>query len=64
MPVAPPADIGEEKYLDIMLSDKKTRSGKLTFILLKGIGNAVIEKGISLDLLSQTLRAQEQLCEP
>jgi len=47
-----------------MLSDKKTRSGKLTFILLKGIGNAVIEKGISLDLLSQTLRAQEQLCEP
>jgi 3-dehydroquinate synthase len=63
MPVAPPADIDEEKYQEIMLSDKKARSGKLTFILLKGIGHAVIEKDISAELLSQTLRAQEQLCE-
>lgn len=64
MPVAPPADIGVEKYQDIMLSDKKTRAGKLTFILLKGIGKAVIENQIDLELLAQTLRAQDKLCQP
>jgi 3-dehydroquinate synthase len=61
--VVPPADIDEEKYQDFMLSDKKTRGGKLTFILLKGIGNAVIETEINSELLSQTLRAQDQLCQ-
>jgi 3-dehydroquinate synthase len=63
MPVAPPADITQDKFLKIMLSDKKTRSGKLTFILLKGIGNAVIANEVDAKLLSETLQAQDRLCE-
>ena len=63
MPVAPPADIGEQQYRNIMLSDKKTRAGKIRLILLKGIGNAVLESDIDSELLARTLQAQEQLCQ-
>ncbi|MEZ5490355.1 MAG: 3-dehydroquinate synthase [Gammaproteobacteria bacterium] len=64
MPVAPPADIEEQQYLDIMLSDKKARAGKINFVLLQGVGRAVVTSGVDSALLSQTLRAQASLCEP
>lgn len=64
MPVAPPADIKEQQYLDIMLSDKKARAGKIHFILLQGIGKAVITSDVSRDLLTQTLSAGARLCSP
>jgi len=62
MPVAPPADIEEQQYLDIMLSDKKARAGKIHFILLRGIGRAEITSAVAPELLSQTLNAGVRLC--
>ena len=64
MPVAPPADIEEQQYLDIMLSDKKARAGKIHFILLRAIGHAEITSDVAPELLSQTLSAGDRLCCP
>jgi 3-dehydroquinate synthetase len=36
----PPLDV--ERYLELMQHDKKVRDGKLRFVLLKGIGQAVV----------------------
>ncbi|MEX0963445.1 MAG: 3-dehydroquinate synthase [Pseudohongiellaceae bacterium] len=62
MPVLPPADISVEKYLDLMMSDKKAESGKIRFVLLRAIGTAVVDGNIDTDLLQQTLTAGGELC--
>ncbi len=62
MPVVPPADITVEQYLDLMSSDKKAELGKIRFILLKAIGEAVIEGDVESELLESTLTAGSQLC--
>ena len=53
----PPANITVEQYLDLMSSDKKAELGKIRFVLLKGIGNAVIKGDIASELLHSTLTA-------
>ncbi|MDG1025275.1 MAG: 3-dehydroquinate synthase [Gammaproteobacteria bacterium] len=62
MPVLPPADITVEQYLDLMLSDKKAESGKIRFILLRAIGEGVVEGDIAPALLEETLTAGDNLC--
>ncbi|NKB33407.1 MAG: 3-dehydroquinate synthase [Pseudomonadales bacterium] len=62
MPVEPPADITIEQYLDLMSSDKKAELGKIRFILLKAIGEAVIEGDVESEILKSTLTAGSQLC--
>jgi len=62
MPVEPPADITVEQYLELMSSDKKAELGKIRFVLLKAIGEAVIEGDIDGELLESTLTAGSQLC--
>lgn len=62
MPVLPPADISVEQYLDLMLSDKKAEAGKIRFILLKAIGEGVVEGDIEPSLLEDTLTAGNNLC--
>ena len=37
-------NLGHDKYLDLMGLDKKVEGGKLRFVLLKAIGNAVISE--------------------
>ena len=64
LPVAPPADIEEQQYLDIMLSDKKARAGRINFVLLQGIGKAIVSSEVEPALLGQTLQACNALCEP
>ncbi len=56
LPVLAP-DLGVEKYLDYMGMDKKVEGGKLRFVLLKGVGQAVIEGNVPTELLQQTLQA-------
>jgi len=56
LPVIAP-DLGVECYLDYMGMDKKVEGGKLRFVLLKGVGQAVIEANVPADLLQQTLQA-------
>jgi len=62
MPVAPPADITEKQYLNLMASDKKAQQGNIRLILLRGIGDAVIADNVDPGLLSATLGAGANLC--
>lgn len=54
----PPAD----SFLDIMAQDKKVSRGALTFILVRGIGDAFIERGVDIatlrDFLTDELAAR------
>ena len=62
MPVIPPADISISEYLELMSSDKKAEQGRIRFVLLKGIGRAVIADEVETSLLAQTLTARTGLC--
>lgn len=53
--VAP--NLGAEKYLDLMGLDKKVEGGKMRFVLLKKIGNAVVYGDVPPALLQQTIEA-------
>ena len=48
-------DLGIEKYLDFMGHDKKVEAGKIRFVLLKKIGEAVITADLSREDLDETL---------
>jgi 3-dehydroquinate synthase len=62
LPVAPPSSMTSEQFLNLMSVDKKVQSGKIRFVLLRGIGNAVLESGIAPALLDETLTAGNTLC--
>ncbi len=64
LPVAPPADMDAEKFLERMASDKKVQGGRMRLILLRGIGEAVVRDDFDQELLRQTLEAGDRLCEP
>lgn len=51
--VAP--DLGLEKWLDYMGHDKKVEGGKLRFVLLKKLGEAVITGDVPADVLADVL---------
>jgi 3-dehydroquinate synthase len=56
LPITPP-DLGRERYLDLMGHDKKVAGGKLKFVLLKSIGEAVVTEapaGPLAEVLDQT----------
>ncbi|MES1981241.1 MAG: 3-dehydroquinate synthase [Pseudomonadota bacterium] len=55
LPVIAPA-LGVERYLQLMELDKKVVGGKMRFILLKKIGNAVMSDAAP-ELLRQTIQA-------
>ncbi len=56
LPVTAP-DLGVEKYLEYMGHDKKVEGGKLRFVLLRKIGQAMIEGNVPAELLRQTIEA-------
>ena len=47
LPVAPPAGIDAQGFLELMRRDKKTIEGRLHFVLLEGIGRAVVSSEVS-----------------
>jgi len=49
--------LGTEKYMRLMGLDKKVADGKLRFVLLKSLGNAVMADDVPQDKLEQTLEA-------
>ncbi|MDP2139884.1 MAG: 3-dehydroquinate synthase [Gammaproteobacteria bacterium] len=63
LPVSPPSAMTADDFMRLMAFDKKVLGGKIRFILLRGLGQAVIESGIDADLLQQTLEAREGLCQ-
>ncbi len=56
LPVVAPK-LGAEKYLQLMGLDKKVADGKIRFVLLKALGNAVMTGDVPQALLEQTLEA-------
>ncbi len=56
LPVIAP-DLGAEKYLEFMGHDKKVEQGKIRFVLLKKLGEAVLTAEVPMNLLQQTLQA-------
>jgi 3-dehydroquinate synthase len=56
LPVVAPA-LGVEKYMQLMGLDKKVVGGKIRFVLLKEVGNAVVSDNVEPELLWQTLVA-------
>ncbi len=49
-------DLGVEAYLDYMGLDKKVESGKIRFVLLKAIGDALVTPDVAADALAQALK--------
>ena len=56
LPVIAPA-LGVENYLKWMGLDKKVVGGKIRFVLLKGIGHAVVSADVPENLLRQTIES-------
>jgi 3-dehydroquinate synthase len=56
LPVVAP-DLGIDTYLEYMGHDKKVESGKLRFVLLKKLGEAVVSGDLSAQALRATLAA-------
>ncbi|EGV31323.1 3-dehydroquinate synthase [Thiorhodococcus drewsii AZ1] len=55
LPTDPPADLSPERFLDLMSVDKKVLSGKMRFVLLKALGDAIVTSYVEPDLLYATL---------
>ncbi len=55
LPVAAP-NLGPNKYLNLMGLDKKVEGGRMRFILLKRIGEAVVHSDVPTEVLIETLR--------
>lgn len=48
-------NLGVDRYLDLMASDKKVADGKIRLVLQQGIGKAVITSDYAADKLNETL---------
>jgi 3-dehydroquinate synthetase len=55
--------VAPKKLMELMVSDKKTRSGKLRFVLTPGIGKAATYEARDLHKLELVLRVTERLAE-
>jgi 3-dehydroquinate synthase len=56
LPVRGPV-LAPEKYLELMQVDKKAAGGKLRFVLLEGLGRAVLRGDIAPDLIRESIAA-------
>lgn len=63
LPVCPPDTMTAEQFIDLMSVDKKVQSGKIRFVLLRSLGDSVVESSIPADMLKQTLSAGPALCQ-
>ena len=52
---------GADGLIEMMRQDKKASGGKITFILVKGIGNAYIDKTVDEDVLKDFLEEELKL---
>jgi 3-dehydroquinate synthase len=57
LPLSPPADLGPERFMDLMAVDKKVLGGRLRLVLLRGIGDAVVTADFDPGVLQDTLAA-------
>ena len=57
LPVAGPASIPPDRYLELMAVDKKASRGKIRFVLLEKPGSAVVRGDLPQGMVEATLRA-------
>jgi 3-dehydroquinate synthase len=55
LPVEGPKSMNKADYVKHMKRDKKVEAGSIRFVLPKGIGNAVVTKAVTNDILSNVL---------
>jgi len=55
LPIDPPANLGSERYLELMAIDKKVQDGRLRLVLLKAIGEAIVTGDFDTNALHATL---------
>lgn len=55
LPVNGPSDLGVDTYLDLMAVDKKVQQGKMRFVLMQSIGDAVVTGDFDPHQLQKTL---------
>ena len=58
LPINPP-DISQEKFIDLMMSDKKTHNNQINLVLQKAIGKAVLTNDYSNAALLNTLQQKK-----
>ncbi len=58
LPVIPPAELDVERYLKLMMVDKKVHKGHIRLVLLKSIGNAFVSDDYDPELLRETLASR------
>lgn len=63
LPAAPPEGIKADRFLELMAVDKKVQDGRIRLILLRALGEAVVEAGFDPALLRRTLQAGNELCK-
>jgi 3-dehydroquinate synthase len=56
LPTAPPDEMDEAQFMQLMSIDKKVVDGSLRLVLLKALGDAVVTGDFKQELLSETLR--------
>lgn len=59
LPVKAPAELDVDRYLELMMVDKKVKDGHIRLVLLKSIGDAFVCDDYDPELLRQTLAARE-----
>ena len=57
LPVHAP-DLGVEQYMDLMSHDKKVQEGRLRFVLLQGIGKAVVSSQATAAQIAESIQAR------
>ena len=63
LPTRAPHDMSFDRFMSLMAVDKKVRNGKIIFILLKQIGDAIITGEFDQELLRQTIEAHRAVSE-
>lgn len=60
LPVAPPAAMAEERFLELMAVDKKVLDGRLRLVLLKSLGGACVTSEPSAGQVSAAIKASRR----
>jgi len=63
LPTRAPAHMDYEHFIEHMSVDKKVRAGKINFILMKAIGDAIVTNEFDDALLRETIEAHRALAE-
>ena len=63
LPTRAPAHMDYDHFIEHMSVDKKVRAGKINFVLLKAIGDAIVTSDFDDALLRETIEAHRALTE-